>query len=115
MGLRVTTKEEQRILHLSSPWVQESLNPQKVTNGPEGTVSNRTLKSVQVIYSQLGRLHSTIQEINKDIHVDLHSCLTTQVENLHAVGHFKDEFPTVLNFARNLGNSVYELKYQNDN
>ena len=26
----------------------------------------------------------------------------------HAVGHFKDKFPTVLNFARNLGNSVYE-------
>jgi len=63
---------------------------------------------VQLIYSQLGWLHSTIQEINKDINVDLHSCLTTQVENLHAVGHFKDEFPTVLNFGRNLGNSMYE-------
>ena len=24
------------------------------------------------------------------------------------MGHFKDEFPTVLNFARNLGNSVYK-------
>ena len=57
---------------------------------------------------QLGTLQSTIQAINKEIDVDLHSCLTTQVENLHAVGHFKDEFPTVLNFARNLGNSVYE-------
>ena len=61
-----------------------------------------------MIYSQLGRLHSTIQEINKDKDKDLHSCLTTQVENLHAVGHFKEEFPTVLNFACNLGNSVYE-------
>ena len=30
------------------------------------------------------------------------------LENLHAVGHFKDEFPTCLNFAHNLGNSVYE-------
>ena len=61
-----------------------------------------------MIFSQLGRLHSTIQEINKDKDKDLHSCLTTQVENLHAVGHFKDEFPTVLNFTCNLGNSVYE-------
>lgn len=61
-----------------------------------------------MIYSQLGTLHFTIQEITKDIHVDLHSCLTTQVENLHAVGHFKGEFPTRLNFASNLGNSVYE-------
>ena len=57
---------------------------------------------------QIGRLHSTIQEINKDKDKDLHSCITTQVQNLHAVGHFKDEFPTVLNFACNLGNSVYE-------
>lgn len=61
-----------------------------------------------MIYSQLGRLHFTIQEITTDIRVDLHSCLTTQVENLHAVGHFKGEFPTRLNFASNLGNSVYE-------
>ena len=42
--------------------VQESLNSsQKATNDPEGTVSNQTLKSVQMIYTQLGRLHSTIQ------------------------------------------------------
>ena len=90
--------------------VQASLNSQKATNGPEGTVSNQTLKSVQMIYSQLGTLQSTIQAINKEIDVDLHSCLTAQVENMlqHAVGHFKDKFPTVLNFARNLGNSVYE-------
>lgn len=59
-------------------------------------MSNHTLKSVWMICSQLGGLHSTIQDITKDIQVDLHSCLTTEVENLHAVGHFRDEFPTVL-------------------
>ncbi len=88
--------------------VQVMIHSNKITNGPEGTVSNQSLKSVQMIHSELGKLQSTIQGINNNAYVDLHSCLTTQVENLHAVGHFKDECPTVLSYARNLGNSVYE-------
>jgi hypothetical protein len=86
-------------------------NSDKITNGPEGTVSNLSLKSIQMIHSELAKLESTIQDtqgVNNNAYIDLHSCLRTQVENLHTVGHFKDEFPTVLNYARNLGNSVYE-------
>ena len=30
------------------------------------------------------------------------------IENLHAVGHLKDQFPTLLQHARNLANTVYE-------
>ena len=30
------------------------------------------------------------------------------MENIHAIGHFKDQFPTALQYARNLGNTVYE-------
>ena len=40
--------------------------------------------------------------------IDLHSCLTVQVENLNAIGHFKDQFQTALQYARNLANTVYE-------
>ena len=36
--------------------------------------------------------------------MDLHSCLTVQVENLHS----KDQFPTSLQYARNLANIVFE-------
>ena len=67
-----------------------------------------TPKSVQMIYNQLNRLDNKLKSTNKDIHVDLHACLTTQVENLHAVGHFKDQCPTSLNYSRNLGNTVKE-------
>ena len=35
---------------------------------------------------------------------DLHSCLTVQVEKLHS----KDQFPTSLQYARNLANIVFE-------
>jgi len=61
-----------------------------------------------MIYNQLNRLDDKLKSTNKDIHVDFHACLTTQVENLHAVGHFKDQCPTSLNYSRNLGNTVYE-------
>ena len=30
------------------------------------------------------------------------------MENLHALDHFKDQFPTCLQYARNLANTVYE-------
>ena len=67
-----------------------------------------TLKSVQMINNQLNRLDEKLKSTNKDIHIDLHVCLTTQGENLHAVGHFKDQYPTSLYHSRNLGNTVYE-------
>ena len=53
-------------------------------------------------------LKELLQELNASYKVDLHSCLTVQVENLHAIGHFKDQFPTALQYARNLGNTVYD-------
>ena len=58
-----------------------------------------------MIYSQLGSFISPFKRLPKTS--TLISILVL-LENLHAVGHFKDEFPTCLNFARNLGNSVYE-------
>ena len=61
-----------------------------------------------MIYNQLNRLDDILKSTNKDIHVDLHACLTTQVENLHAVSHFKDQCPTSLNYSHNLGNTVYK-------
>ena len=40
--------------------------------------------------------------------VDLHTCLTVQVKNLHVMGHFKDQLQTTLQCAHNLANIVYE-------
>ena len=88
--------------------VQMLIYSNKHTNGLEGAVSTQLLKSIQMIHSELRKLETTIRSINNNTYVDFHSCLTTQIENLHAVGHFKDECPTVLTYAHNLGNSVYE-------
>ena len=76
--------------------------------GAKGTISSQTQSSVCMILKGLQDLKELLQELNASYKVDLHSCLTVQVENLHAIGHFKDQFPTALQYARNLGNTVYE-------
>ena len=61
-----------------------------------------------MILNGLKDLEALVKEHNPSFAIDLYSCLTVQVENLHAVGHFKDQFPTLLQYARNLANTVYE-------
>ena len=61
-----------------------------------------------MILKGLQHLKELLQELNTSYKVDLHSRLTVQVENIHAIGHFKDQFPTALQYARNLGNTVYK-------
>ena len=61
-----------------------------------------------MILNGLKDLEALVKELNPNFAINLYSCLTVQVENLHAVGHFKDQFPTLLQYARNLANTVYE-------
>ena len=76
--------------------------------GFQGTISNQTKRSVNMILNGLKDLEALVKEHNPSFAIDLYSCLTVQVENLHAVGHFKDQFPTLLQYARNLANTACE-------
>ena len=77
--------------------------------GAKGTISSQTQSSVSMILKSLQDLAELLKELNTSYEVvDLPTCFTVQVENLHAMGHFKDQFPTCLQYARNLGNTVYE-------
>ena len=69
-------------------------------SGTMGTVSSQTLSSVGMILEGLRALQQLLKELNPSYEVDLHTCLTVQVENLHAMGHFKDQFPTLLEYAK---------------
>ena len=64
--------------------------------GAKGTISSQTQSSVSMILKGLQDLAELLKELNTSYEVDLHTCLTVQVENLHAMGHFKDQFPTGL-------------------
>ena len=59
----------------------------------QGTISNQTKRSVNMILNGLKDLKALVKEHNPSFAIDLYSRLTVQVENLHAVGHFKDQFP----------------------
>lgn len=71
------------------------------TNGPERTVSNKTLVSIKLFEEGMRRLHNGIPSINNDYreNIELWTILTTVVENLHAVSHFKHGTFTALPYS----------------
>ena len=77
-------------------------------SGIIGTVSSQTLSSVRMILEGLRALEQLLKEPSPNYKIDVYTCLTVQVENLHAMGHFKGQFPSLLQYAQNLANTVYE-------
>ena len=75
-----------------------NLNPRAATNGPEGTVFDKTQQSLELLKKGLCRQTDNVKCINPQYfeNVNLATLLTTQVENLHAVSHFKHETLSVL-------------------
>lgn len=68
-------------------------------SGMVGTVSSQTSSSAKMILDSLKALKQLLQELNPTYEIDLHACLTVQVENVHAVCHFKKQLPTLLQYA----------------
>ena len=85
---------------------QHNMKEAAATNGPEGTVSKKTQVSL-VLLEQAGmrRLQDNVKNINEEYlgDIDLRTLLTTLVENLHAVSHFKNETFTALQYAQDFG------------
>ena len=75
------------------------------TNGPKGTVSGKTQESLVLLERGMEQLRDNVKNVNKDYldDIDLRTLLTTQVENLHAVSHFKNETFTALQHAQDFG------------
>ena len=74
------------------------------TNGPKETVSNKTQGSLKRLEEGMRRVHNSIASINNDHVEDIELCtlLTTVVENLHAVLHFKHETFTTCSIPKTL-------------
>ena len=67
-----------------------NLKETATTNGPQGTVSQKTQLSVQLLLRGVNRLLENISTINPEFakHIDWSTLLTTIVKNPHAVSHF---------------------------
>ena len=88
--------------------VQTLLGNSKETNGPEGTVASKTIRSVNMINQGLARLQSNIAKINPELRVNPEALLTVKVEKLHAISHFKNPTCTLLHYAKDFGTTALE-------
>ena len=88
--------------------VKNMMKSNRVTNGPEGTIASKTATSLELVEKGLQRLDANFSELNPDFKIKPEVCLTVQVENLHTVTHLKHPTCTVLEYARDFGNSMHE-------
>ena len=88
--------------------VKSTINSNRVTSGPEGTISTKTATSLELVEKGLEKLDANFTEMNPDFKIKPEVCLTVQVENLHAVSHLKHPTCTVLEYARDFGNAMHE-------
>ena len=93
-------------LHAVSAQITQGLPALKTMNGPEGTVSNKTRLSCVMLESRLRNLEENLQI--GDYQMDVSTLLTTVVENLHAVSHFKHDTFSMLDYARDFGTVMKE-------
>ena len=84
----------------------------ETTDGPEGTVSNKCLKSLELMAQSLRKLENNVQDLSSypgfKMNLNLESLLTLNVENQHAVTHFKRQTFTLYEYAQIFSSSVEE-------
>ena len=86
--------------------VQEIRNSKKAMNGPQGTVASKTVKPVHLhlVEQGLNKLKINWAELNPTHKIESEVFLTLQVESQH----FKHPSSAVLEYARDLGNTMHE-------
>ena len=77
------------------------------TNGPQGTTAAKTT-SLNLLENGLEKLDKNIDTLSPGFSIKPEVCLTIQVENVHAVSHFKHPTSTLLEYSRDFGNNMKE-------
>ncbi len=79
----------------------------RTLNGPEGCVAAVTVKSVDLLHWGMRQLSRNVGKFCYE-NADLLSCLTLDVEHLHATSHRKHPLMSKQEYCRSLGNTVKE-------
>ena len=98
---------------LLSTWEREaaeSLGRAGTLQGPQGTPSSKSIKSVQIILESLQRLNESLSYVNADyiMQLRLASLLTLVVEHLFSKMRSRNPTPTVLEYAQLFGPTMKE-------
>ena len=88
--------------------VKSSNGVTSTTNGPQGTIAAKTAAPLSLLENDLERLDKNIDILSPRFSIKSEVCLTTQVEDVHAVSHFKHPTCTLLEYARDFGNNTKE-------
>ena len=88
--------------------VKSSNGITSTTSGPQGTIAVKTAASLSLLENGLERLDKNIGILSPRFSIKPEVCLTTQVENVHDVSHFKRPTCTLLEYARDFGNNMKE-------
>ena len=121
MGSHHTVREAIEMVNQTLQYVQscsakakelQSLSKKSITNGPEGTVSTKCSKSLELLKKSLQSTESNIKELSTypgfNLQLDLETLLTLHVENQHAVTHFKRGTFSLYEYALIFGSSIEE-------
>ncbi|KAJ7394699.1 hypothetical protein OS493_000524 [Desmophyllum pertusum] len=89
---------------------KQQLGTAKVTNGPEGTVSSKIIKSCELMLNSITQLLTALEVLNPDAAdaINLQSLLTLVVESLHATTKIKHPAPSLLDYCRVFGKAMRE-------
>ena len=78
----------------------------ETADGSEGTLSSKCLKSLELMAQSLRKIENNIKDLSSypglEVKFNLESLLTLNVENQHAVTHFKETF-TLYEYAQIFG------------
>ena len=94
--------------HVTEAKAMQDISASYATNGPQGTISAKTQLSVTMLLEGLQHIRDNLQSMQCDIALDMETLLTTGVENLHAVSHFRNETFSVLQYAKDFGSIMRE-------
>ena len=94
--------------------VQQCMGKECVTQGPEGTVSRKSVQSLELMISSLKRVQEVINKVNPSYRtqINLSSFLTLMVEHFFSKMRSRNETPTVLEFAQLLRPTIIEALKQ---
>ena len=90
--------------------VQQQLGTNKITNGQEGTASNKTNKSCELMLNSVTQLLTVLEVLSPEATeaINLKSLLTLVVESLHATTKIKHPAPSLLDYSRDFGKAMRE-------
>ena len=91
--------------------VQLQIGSERITNGPESTVANKTMQPCELMLKSITRVLKASEFMSPDATnaIQLQSLLNSVVANLHATTKMKHPAPSLLDHCGDFGKAMREF------